>query len=292
MKKKFILALVMCLVCFYNISLFAKTNTARKRAATSSKSSSPQLKRAATNGSGNASTRRAAITKRANTLSGRRSNLNNKRNVTSGATSSAESASNICPLGTPIKRLVDENGTETFYSAKEVVCSEPENTNGISDLGEMKQPSWIAGKDIWIFNCNVGYIKTKSGDGESCVDRNTICPLNTIVKQEDGVYYNPLTNEVCTLPLYAASLKLTEETNTNPNISPDEAYYIYCANNHYKSGDIECLACPTGKYSSVARLNREDIIGDDGQLMGQKVTLVEGPSNVNQCLTAEEMQAK
>lgn len=279
MKKKFILALVMCLVCFYNISLFAETNnTARKRAATNSRTS-PQLKRAATN-------------KRANTLSGRRQVRNNRRNVKANTSTSSKPASISCPLGTPIKRLVDENGNETFYSEKEVVCTAPENTNGISDLGEMKQPSWIAGKDIWIFNCNAGYIKTKNEDGESCIDRNTVCPLNTIVKQEDGVYYNPSTNDVCALPMNAASLQLTEETNTNPDISPDEAFYIYCANNHYKSSDVECSACPTGKFSSNAKLKREDIIGDDGQLMGQKVTLVDGPSNVNQCLTAEEMLAK
>lgn len=283
MKKKLFFILALSLVCLYNVSLFAKTKTARKRAATGGNSSSAARKRAATN----ASTKRAANTKRAGNLNAKRQ----ARSVGGSGSGSAASAtpSTVCPLGTPIKRLVDEEGTETFYSSKSVVCSKPENTNGVSDLGDLKQPSWIAGKDIWIFSCNPGYLQLKGTDGESCVDKDTLCPLNTTVKKSDGVYYNPYTNEVCTLPMYATTLKLTEETNTNPSISEDEAFYTYCINNYYKSDDVECSACPSGKFSSPAKIKRDDIIGEDGQLMGQKETLIEGASSINQCLTAEEM---
>ncbi|MBD5405525.1 hypothetical protein HDR59_03190 [bacterium] len=300
--KKFIsfLAFACLIALFSNYTLSQtrrKTTTSTKRAASMQKTkpatstakraavSSTSTKRAATSST---ATRRAATNRR-----NASSNIAKRaatRRAAQGSNSSKNSKSNTCPIGVVIKKVIDDNGNDVYYSEKDTVCTEPENVMGTTDLTGLRLPTWIAGKNAYVFSCNYGFIKSKKDNVDICIDQNVICPLNTTISKKDNKYYNPFTNEECNLPAFASTLKLNEETNMNTAIPADEAYYSYCNKNYYKTSDVECKACPTGKYNNGASIKYENITDSENKVIGKKSSLIEGATSESQCYTMEELK--
>ena len=303
--KKFISFLAFaCLIALFSNSTLSqtrrKTTTSTKRAATTNKASS---KRAAA--TSKTSTKRAAVsstsTKRAATSSATRrraatSSASTKRvaarraatNTSSSKTSATNS--NTCPIGVVIKK-VEENGNNVYYSAKDNVCSEPENVMGTQGTNGLSLPTWIAGKDAYVFSCNYGFVKSKKDNVDICIDQNTICPLDTTISKKDNKYINPLTGNECSLPASASTLKLTEDTNTDSTIPTDEAYYSFCNKNYYSTSDTECKACPTGKYTIGATIRYTNITDSENKVVGTKAMLVSGATSEEDCYTQEEINS-
>ncbi|MGN0929910.1 MAG: hypothetical protein ACI4N3_04685 [Alphaproteobacteria bacterium] len=293
MKKITILFLAfgIFVIGFTKMSL-SITKPATRRSAKSVRRSatnqSAQKARAATTRS--ATNARVASTRRAGGVSARRVARN--RNATKlGGANSSQTNTNACPIGVVIKRVIDENGKETLYSSKETTCEEPENTIGTSNLDNMSLPGWIAGKYAYVLNCNYGFVKYINDGVYSCVDQNTICPLNTTIKYQDNKYYNPYTDQECKLPAYASALKLNEQLNTNGNIATDNAYYSHCNKNYYRISDAECKACPTGTYTVGTTIRPESITDENGKVTGTKYYLVGEALSESDCYTLDEIQS-
>ncbi|MBD5405526.1 hypothetical protein HDR59_03195 [bacterium] len=228
-----------------------KTSTT-KRAAVSSTST----KRAAVN---SASTKRAATssssTKRAATssVSTKRvmSRSNSKRTAKTG--SASPKTANYCPVSTLIKKVIDENGNEVYYSAKTTTCVVDENMDVIQwneaskesyPLNMYQLPSWISKDNAVYLICKNGYVEDKVDGKATCVPYLDICPLNEVITKEGDKYIHPgKTTEVedryCR-PLNIAKLRQLSKTEYYEN-----ATYNY----NYAYDDINIFECPENSYS-------------------------------------------
>ena len=254
---KYIFAFILFVSSFADLCYSAKRRSGNsKRAATTGRGNT---RRAATTGRGN--TRRAATTGRGNS----RRAATNRRQVggrsllrnagvggTSGvASSKTKDSKNNCPIGVVIKKMTDDDGNDVFYKSKTETCTTPSNTTGTTNLYSSKieenltRPSWIAGKHVWIFNCNTGYVPQVKNGMNICIEESTLCPLEKTLEKTAKGYINPSTNEICDIPSFAMAKKLSSEENDRSDISADVAYKIMCNKNYYKdySSNV-CYACP------------------------------------------------
>lgn len=254
---KYIFAFILFVSSFADLCYSAKRRSGNsKRAATTGRGNT---RRAATTGRGN--TRRAATTGTGNT----RRAATNRRQVggrsllrnagvggTSGvASSKTKDSKNNCPIGVVIKKMTDDDGNDVFYKSKTETCTTPSNTTGTTNLYSSKieenltRPSWIAGKHVWIFNCNTGYVPQVKNGMNICVEESTLCPLGKTLEKTAKGYINPSTNEICDIPSFAMAKKLSSEENDRSDISADVAYKMMCNKNYYEdSSSNVCYACP------------------------------------------------
>lgn len=167
--------LSVCLVYLFTLSFsyqaFAvtrtsssRTSSSRSRSATGKNTSSSSRSRSATGKNTSSSRSRSATGRNIRTRSATANNLR-VMNASSGTSTTSSnttviSSSGVCPVETPIKKVVDDNGNTTFYSAKNATCTEPDNVIGTSDITGFDRPSWVAGKHLWIFRCNTGFVKS------------------------------------------------------------------------------------------------------------------------------------
>lgn len=255
---KYIFAFILFVSSFADLCYSAKRRSGNsKRAATTGRGNT---RRAATTGRGN--TRRAATTGTGNT---RRAATNRRqvggrsllRNAGVGGTSGVASSSktkdskNNCPIGVVIKKMTDDDGNDVFYKSKTETCTTPSNTTGTTDLYSSKidenltRPSWVAGKHVWIFNCNTGYVPQVKNGMNICIEESTLCPLRKTLEKTAKGYINPSTNELCDIPSFAMAKKLSSEENDRSDISADVAYKMMCNKNYYEdSSSNVCYACP------------------------------------------------
>ncbi|MGN0929909.1 MAG: hypothetical protein ACI4N3_04680 [Alphaproteobacteria bacterium] len=251
----------------------ARSATSARRSATNQ---SAQKARAATTRSAtNARSARAASNKRVLSRSGGK-----KTTPTLAADTTPKVASgNTCPVMTILRKVANDDGTETYYSKRNVTCVEPENAHTMQystanknnlPLTMQVKPSWIEANNAYYFECDTGYLlKTVDKDKvkiKTCIPFTEICPLNTVIENTTDGFLHPNTRENCVATEYSNIINANAIKEIDPNqvarysydIAQDDMRMFVCPLNYYADNSnitsnenllVECKACPNNLYS-------------------------------------------
>ncbi len=247
-------------------------NTKKAKSSSSSSSSSSsaksKAKRAAVGGNNKRAGTTRANTTRAQTRGKPGSSAVKAAASTPVVAATTTSASDVCPVGTILKRKLDnETGDYTYYSAKNTECSLPEgdvvsvmvwekaNKSNYPKTLQVK-PSWVAESEASFLTCVSGYVERTVDKVKTCVSALEICPINEIVEKSGKVYISPYSQEECMAPDKAMVRNVKGEENLLSTVADDDAYIFECPANYYPVADsetslkVKCEMCPAGTSSA------------------------------------------